>query len=121
MEVGCYNIVGDDTIISANTMMRGDVYLIELQSNNITVQPGDVVGYFVARNSHRQIEGVVLNRNQGTESVWYSSVEPPIEVRPDSCQVSVGTNGTLRPGNFRSFTNAAPVLSIRIGNYNFDR
>lgn len=89
----------------------------------ITVQPGDVVGFYTKYsgeefeledlgNSHL-FNGLQLDENSDQESVWYriwlglGQIDPA----PDhTCQLTVGNSGTLS-----SFTELAPVLSIDIG------
>ncbi len=109
-------MVGED--VSNNTLRQRNgngIYRAQLQSSNITVQPGDVVGYFVGdsyRKRVRRAEGIVLDQNHNTERVWYygSTTQLPLAVGPHSCQASIGPNGTLT-----SFTAAAPLLSVGIG------
>ena len=111
-EEACYNLVGEDNL-TRNTWLSGDdVYNVTTLSRGITVQPGDVVGFIV--NSNRSSDGVLLDRRSSSESVWYHPGRVPawpLQGRPASCQVSVEAGGILR-----SFTAAAPVLSIALGN-----
>ena len=120
MEGDCYNKVGEDLLDNIEesedeeSEERYEVYRVRLQSN-ITVQPGDVVGYLIIRGQNKRLgyrDGVVLNQTRNTESVWHygESTQRPPEVGPDSCQISTGPNGTLR-----SLTQAAPLLSVAIG------
>lgn len=110
-------MVGEDT---TNRFEEDDDIFIKtstLPSNNITVQPGDVVGYYISDQEEvRHYEGVALNRSGASESVWFYGgyTELPLQIRPGSCQVSVGPSGTLR-----SFTDAAPILSIAMGMVTF--
>ncbi len=115
---GCFNLVGEDTYTGVGDRFKDRIRRFTVPSNNITIQPGDVVGYFVnsmVDESIRAIDGVALDITSTTESVWYygsstDSEELPFRIRSDSCQASIGPNGTLR-----SFTAAAPILSIAIG------
>lgn len=107
-------MVGEDSYNTSFEHVRAKTYRVRLRSSNITVQPGDVVGCFIVHDfiRVRRLEGVVLDTNYKTESVWYhgNTTKLPLEMGPDYCQASVGPNGTLR-----SFIDAAPMLSVGIG------
>ena len=74
----------------------------------ISFQPGDVVGFLLTTNHNNpQDRGVVLDTTYSSEIVWYGSTDG-VHTRPD-CPFPVGseTNRFLR-----SSTNAAPVISV---------
>ena len=81
-------------------------------SNILTVQPGDVVGYFTLSRKGKR-GGIQLDTRHTIDGVWYHTStkrDPLIHGRHD-CPFPVGSS-TGR--NLRSFTNAAPVLSVSV-------
>ncbi len=110
-ESGCYSLVGENrfTTISLND---GLVYETPEPSNILTVQPGDVVGYFTLSRNGKD-DGIQLDNNQMIDSVWYhtNTDSDPLIYGGLECPFPVGSStGRL----LRSFTSAAPVLSVSI-------
>ena len=92
---------------------RGLVNRTVPQPNNLTVQPGDVVGFFVTASTGGRNEGIQFNEDdeQGfdKEQAWYN--EQFLMISTPACPFPVGS-GRVLTGSIR----AAPVLSLDIGN-----
>ena len=93
---------------------RGLVNRTVPQPSSLTVQPGDVVGFFVTASTGRGNEGIEFSEDddQGfdEEQAWYN--EQFLMISTPSCPFPVGP-GRVLTGSIR----AAPVLSLDIGNY----
>ena len=104
---------------------------IILTANSITVQPGDVVGYFTSTiNGAQDVEednqpgvGILLDNNFDSETVWYHSItsQDPLLLGPTSCTFQDGSIvfqvGRVTGRALTSFTNAAPVVSANLRKY----
>ena len=114
---GCYGLVGENVFTSI--ILDGGRLVSETPepTNRITVQPGDVVGYFTfSHRNHQNRKGIQLDTSFIDEVVWYHTSTDPIMGRgdPGVCPFPVGsqTNRILR-----SSTNAGPILSVAICKY----
>ena len=113
-ENGCYRMVGENRYTRISLGRGGLVSEIPEPSNILTVQHGDVVGYFTI--SRKGInEGIQLKNDdsQSVDSVWYETITGSelLNAGAPHCPFPVGA-GTDRI--LASFTNAAPVLSVNI-------
>ena len=115
---GCYGLVGENVftgITPPNINNDGLVSVTPEPTNMVTVQPGDVVGFYAL--SRRGLnDGIQLDTSFTGESVWYHRNNPPddplmIIGEASVCPFPVGsqTNRELM-----SSTNAAPMLSVGI-------
>ena len=113
-ESGCYSMVGENSF--RNVVLMDHYRLRERPepSDIITVQPGDVVGYYVVFTGEIELDnGVLLDNRYSTNAVWYhtgTDTDPIISGGP-KCPFPVGT-GSDR--SLKSRTNAAPLLSMSI-------
>ena len=92
-----------------------------LPQNRIQFQPGDVLGFYVESNRRNNAasRGVVTvsdyrvpgDRGFKTEEVWYADIGN-IATGDSDCPYAVGSNKVLK-----SSTNAAPVISVSIGEH----
>ena len=107
---GCYSLVGENKFTSITFSNHGPISETPEPSNIISVQPGDVVGYYVLSKRGRD-DGIQMNSDDDSINIYYNEDNEgnPIELGPDSCQVSAGDSGLLA-----SSINAAPQLSIDI-------
>ena len=112
---GCYGLVGENRFPSITLGDQGLVSETPEPTNIITVQPRDVVGFFVISHRANTNDGIYLDSNFNEESVWYhrNTVDDPLVgiADPAICPHPVGsqTNRVLI-----SSTNAAPILSVDI-------
>ena len=117
---GCYAIVGEDRYedIQLIESEGGLVNRILNPSSFISVQPGDVLGYFTfLDNDEFEDGGIQHNPEFNMESVWYhtNTDDDPLVSRGISCTLPVG-EGTDRI--LRTFSSLGPVFSVDIGKYN---
>ena len=105
---GCYSLVGEDVYNDVILTNPGRLANRTVDSSTvISVQPGDVVGFFVfSAGGLFADEGIQL-KEDGEESVWYS-VEESAPVPEGLCPFPVETY-------LSSSTTAGPVISIDIG------
>lgn len=119
---GCYSLVGEDAFSQNLEGFTGGLVSADLgPSTAITVQPGDVIGYFTSSDSNdnsrsrinREIGIPLFEPDSDSESVWYHSNTPeePLLIGPGACRFPVGL-GSDRI--LRSSTNAAPAFSVDI-------
>ena len=115
---GCYGLVGENVFTRITLGDGGLVSGTPEPTNRITVQPGDVVGYFTFSRSNpqnRHGEGIQLDTSFRDEVVWYhtSTGPDPIMGRGDPavCPFPVGSQSDRL---LRSPTNAGPVLSVGV-------
>ena len=106
-------MVGENRYTSISLQRGGKVSETPEPSNILSVQSGDVVGYFII--SRRGKDGIQLDNNNDDEddSVWYDTISPSklLNAGVTNCPLAVGTEtGRI----LRSSTNAAPVLSVRV-------
>ena len=106
---GCYSLVGENRFTSI-TLINRAVSETPEPTNIISVQPGDVVGYYVLSSRGRN-NGIQMDSNDDSVNIYYNEDNGgnPNSLGPDSCQVSAGDGGLLTFS-----TNAAPQLSIDI-------
>ena len=106
---GCYSLVGENRFTSI-TLINRVVSETPEPTNIISVQPRDVVGYYVLSYRGRN-NGIQMDSNDDSVNIYYNEDNGgnPISLGPDSCQVSAGDGGLLTFS-----TNAAPQLSIDI-------
>jgi hypothetical protein len=106
---GCYNLVGEDLYADIDFGVGGLVDRILEPANYLTVQPGDVVGYYIIRKGRTGVEAGIQLEPRGEdegEAVWYSgSNVPPTTGGAQECLFSASS----------MFTNSAPVLSVDAG------
>ncbi len=106
---GCYSLVGENRFPGVTLINEGLVSETPVPSNIITVRPDDVVGYFVMSSRDVDIDqGIQLDTDFNDEAVWYNGGG----LMSNGEQSCVGSTKTLR-----SFTNAAPVLSVDISKW----
>ena len=107
---GCYSLVGQDlyrNIVNAYGLVDRTVP----SSTIISVQPGDVVGYFVSRNDNAiYYEGIILTNEDAGEQVWYSDANP--RSLGGVCPFPVGN---IEGAVLIYSTNKAPAFPIDIG------
>ena len=111
---GCYDIVGDDRYTDIQ-LIQGEDGLVNRTldpSSFISVQPGDVLGYYTYLDDENG--GIQHDPNFDTESVWYHTHtdDDPLMSRGMSCPFPVG-EGTDRV--LTTFSSLGPVFSIDIG------
>ena len=109
-ENGCYIIVGENIFTSISLGSDGLVIETPEPSNILTVQPGDVVGYYSLSREGKQ-DGIQLDESQSVDSVWYhinTDNEPLVRGEPN-CPIPVGTEANRI---LKSFTNAGPFVSV---------
>ena len=106
---GCYSLVGENRFTSI-TLINRAVSETPEPTNIISVQPGDVVGYYVL-SSERDDDGIQMDSGDDSINIYYNEDNGgnPISLGPDSCQVRVGDGGLLTES-----TSAAPQLSIDV-------
>ena len=114
-ENGCYSMVGENKFNSISVDDdAAEVHATPEPSNIITVQPDDVVGYYVEfKGDIDENSGVLLDTRFSTDVVWYhtgTDTDPIIFGRPQ-CPFPVGTGSD---GSLKSSTNAAPLLSVSV-------
>ena len=107
---GCYSLVGENRFVDITFNSDEPISETPDHTSTISVQPGDVVGYYVVTMKGDD-DGIQLDDTTDTVTVYYNdnNQKNPIELGPDSCQVSVGLGGQLI-----SSTIAAPLISIDI-------
>ena len=106
---GCYSLVGENRFTSI-TLINRVVSETPEPTNIISVQPGDVVGYYVL-SSEGDNDGIQMDIYDDSINIYYNEDNGgyPISLGPDSCQVRAGESGLLTES-----TSAAPQLSIDI-------
>ena len=107
---GCYSLVGENRFTSITFSNRGPISETPEPSNIISVQPGDVVGYYVLSNRGDN-GGIQMDFDGDSINIYYNEDNGgnPISLGPDSCQVRAGENGVLTES-----ISVAPQLSIDI-------
>ena len=105
---GCYSLVGQNPFISItrDEFTSRVISATPEPTNIISVQPGDVVGYYaVSEDGGRQ--GIQHDSRVDSILVFYN--ENQVIQGPDSCPISVGLGGALS-----SSLSAAPLLTAII-------
>ena len=113
---GCYSLVGENRFTSIRFGNKDPVSETPEPSNIISVQPGDVVGYYTFSRDdpdNSDSQGIQLDTDYTDDVVWYLA-----DFTPDSI-TSEATNCPLPVGDesdrfLTSSTNAGPVLSVSI-------
>jgi hypothetical protein len=110
---GCYIVAGEDIYAEIDLSRDGLVDRSLESVNYLTVQPGDVVGYYMIRKGRSGVDhGIQLEPREEDEgeAVWYSEI------------MTLITTGNVKkclgraPGRtLKLFTNSAPVLSVDVG------
>ena len=113
---GCYSLVGENRFTSITFGSNGPVSETPEPSNIISVQPGDVVGYYTFSRDdpdNSESQGIQLDTGYTNDTVWYFADfnTSSITLEDTNCPLPVGdeSNRVLT-----SSTNAGPVLSVRI-------
>ena len=108
---GCYSLLGENRFTSITFSNRGPISETPEPTNIISVQPGDVVGYYVLSNINIDDDGIQMDSHDASIIIYYNEDNEgnPISLGPDSCQVRAGDGGLLTES-----TSAAPQLSIDI-------
>ena len=104
-------MVGYNRYTSIHLGDHGLVSVTPEPSNILTVQPGDMVGYFTDSREGKGDGGIQLDVSQENNKVWFhtnTASEPIILGAPD-CPYPVGFNGSLD-----SYSNGAPVISVEV-------
>ena len=111
-ENGCYALVGENRFTRISLGRDGLVSETPKPSKILSVQPGDVVGFY-SINRRYVGAGLQLNKKQHTHGVWYqNNIDSwPLILRASDCPFPVGT-GAGRSLIFS--TNVAPVLTVGI-------
>ncbi len=112
---GCYYMVGQDSYENI-VLLEGTGGLVNRtvpQPSQLTVQPGDVVGFFVSALGQND-GSIQFNQNAelgfDEEQAWFNEVF--LMTAGDTCPFPIGP-GRVLSGSIR----AAPVLSLDIGMY----
>ena len=107
---GCYSLVGENRFTNI-TLINRAVSETPEPTNIISVQPGDVVGYYVLSSQERDDDGIQMDSDDDSINLYYNEDNGgnPISLGPDSCQVRAGDGGLLTGS-----TSAAPQLRIDI-------
>ena len=115
---GCYSLVGDDRYADIQ-LIEGEGGLVNRSldpSSFISVQPGDVLGYFTFLDNDED-GGIQHDPEFNMESVWYhtSTVDGPLMTRGALCPFPVGEDVNTRV--LRTFSSLGPIFSVNIGKY----
>ena len=110
---GCYNLVAEDRYNTTNINQQRARLLNRTVPTVISVQPGDVLGYYITEDERegRRV-GIQLEERFGenSERVWYNS--DTLISEGNGCPLTVGKQeGRI----LNAFTNSAPVLSVDLG------
>ena len=113
---GCYNMVGEDRYADIQ-LIQGQDGLVNRTLNSssfISVQPGDVLGYFTILDNDED-GGIQHDPEFSTESVWYhtNTEQSPLISRGMSCPFPVGEDADTRV--LTTFSSFGPVFSVDIG------
>ncbi len=115
---GCYNMQGTNhfspiPLADPDTVNRGVVTGVPLESERIEVQPGDVVGFYLESSGNIN-DGIQFARDGDNTSlytegtVWFATGS--LTPRPEAaCMYPVGTSGL-----FSSSTNIAPLITVTV-------
>lgn len=114
---GCYRLVGQSALEQVEDNLGGSTLG---EQDELSVQPGDVVGFFIGHLFPKSIDdfedigdiGLQLNTSFVNESVWYRNFAQQDSEQSHACQASVGPSGALR-----EFTTAAPVLRVEVSKW----
>ena len=109
---GCYNLVGENRFTNITLNISGLVSETPEPSNIISVQPGDVVGYYTFSQIEANDddgEGIQLNRRYSNDSIWYANINGASTMGEPDCPFPVGHGRILT-----SLTNAGPILTVGI-------
>lgn len=101
----CYRLVGENAF---RDISLGLVCESQETGDEIAVQPGDVVGFYISHESGGE-RGVQIDDGYESESVWYGE-----RLMPSGGSQYVGGTGR-DDGSLQQFTNHAPILSVTLG------
>ena len=107
---GCYSLVAEDRYDSIP--LGQDGLVDRTVPGVISVQPGDVLGYFMTDSTRdERREGIQLEEREDDdeERVWYNS-RTLVTTGDPACPFPVGEGRILD-----TFTNSAPVIFVNIG------
>ena len=113
-EVGCHSLVGEDLYenIVLLESTGGLVNRTVPQPSNLSVQPGDVVGFFLVSSPGGENDGIQFSgtdeQGYDEEQAWYN--KDFLTFSTPSCPFPVGPGRVLTAS-----IHAAPVLSLDIG------
>ncbi len=109
---GCYDTVGQDNYENITPGTGGLVNRTVPQPSELTVQPGDVIGFLV-HSTNDDDNGIQFNQNAEMgyteEQAWYNE-EFLMRLSAEKCPFPLGP-GQVLSGSIR----AAPVLFLDIG------
>ena len=113
---GCYSLVGENRFTSIFLGDDGLVSETPEPSNIISVQPGDVVGYYTfsrADSENQGMHGIQLDTGYTKDIVWYLADfgTESITLEDTNCPLPVGAESNRV---LTSSTSAGPVLSVSI-------
>ena len=105
----CYSLIGTNSLVDA-TPSDGHVTLDVPVVEQISVQPGDVVGVFPMSN--KDDSGIVIDPAISTNTAWYTPVDMFVANMGD-CEYEAAVDGNLPfSGPF------APVITAVVGEWN---
>ena len=109
-ETGCYSMVGKNRFANISLGVGGLVSETPKPSNTLTVQPGDVVGYYTVSRDNKN-DGIQIDSNsQRNDIVWYNTIADDLNPGAINCLFPVETE-IVRS---LTSTSAAPVLSVDV-------
>lgn len=108
---GCYSLVGENPFYEIDLGSGGLVCQSPEAGEEVRVQPGDVVGFYVVHREGGE-RGIQIAEDYDNESVWYG-VGMDLQSKESWCLHTPG-GGTGSP-SLQRFTNHAPILSITLG------
>lgn len=114
---GCYSLVGE--VIYRNITSRDGLVNRTLQPDNfLTVEPGDVVGFYTSEREESRGGRIQLDRNYHNESIWFTT-NPyrGFDLSGEPCPYQVGRVHSERNGALQYFRSLAPVLSVEISKF----
>ena len=110
---GCYSLVGENRFTNILLGVEGLVNETPEPSNILSVQPGDVVGYYTFSRAQQDnsTNGIQLVASRNLDMVWFhtSSRSEPVIRGALNCPFRLGIDGILT-----KYIEAAPVLSVRV-------
>ena len=120
---GCYSLVGENRFTSIRFGNNDPVSETPEPSNIISVQPGDVVGYYTfsrADPDNSENFGIQLDTGYTEDIVWYLADFDTdlISTGSTNCPLPVG-DGLDRV--LTSSTNAGPILEVSISKLSFKK
>ena len=103
---GCFTMVGDNRFVGA---VQPDATILEVAKDQIQVQPGDIVGYSLTKNTNSDPTfGIVLNMDFTEETEWYTN---DIEIQSTLCPDNEDGQNILPSQN----TQGGPIITASVG------